>query len=140
MVEATIAERRHRRVPMKKVLLTEADIPERWYNILPDLPEPPTPYLHPATMQPLGPADLAPIFPQAIIAQEVSQDRWIEIPEQVREVYRIWRPSPLYRADRLEKALDTPARIYFKYEGGSPAGSPKPNTAGAHASYNAHDG
>ena len=125
---------------MKKVLLAEADIPERWYNILPDLPEPPSPYLHPATLQPLGPADLAPIFPQAIIAQEVSQDRWIEIPEQVREVYRIWRPSPLYRADRLEKALDTPARIYFKYEGGSPAGSHKPNTAVAQAYYNAQEG
>ena len=125
---------------MKKVLLAEADIPERWYNILPDLPEPPTPYLHPATMQPLGPADLAPIFPQAIIAQEVSQDRWIEIPEQVREVYRMWRPSPLYRADRLEKVLDTPARIYFKYEGGSPAGSHKPNTAVAQAYYNAQEG
>ena len=125
---------------MKKVLLAEADIPERWYNILPDLPEPPTPYLHPATMQPLGPADLAPIFPQAIIAQEVSQDRWIEIPEQVRDVYRMWRPSPLYRADRLEKVLDTPARIYFKYEGGSPAGSHKPNTAVAQAYYNAQEG
>jgi len=125
---------------MKKVLLAEADIPERWYNILPDLPEPPSPYLHPATLQPLGPADLAPIFPQAIIAQEVSQDRWIEIPEQVREVYRLWRPSPLYRADRLEKALDTPARIYFKYEGGSPAGSHKPNTAVAQAYYNAQEG
>ena len=125
---------------MKKVLLAEADIPERWYNILPDLPEPPSPYLHPATLQPLGPADLAPIFPQAIIAQEVSQDRWIEIPEQVREVYRMWRPSPLYRADRLEKALDTPARIYFKYEGGSPAGSHKPNTAVAQAYYNAQEG
>lgn len=125
---------------MKKVLLAEADIPESWYNILPDLPEPPSPYLHPATLQALGPADLAPIFPQAIIAQEVSQDRWIEIPEQVREVYRIWRPSPLYRADRLEKALDTPARIYFKYEGGSPAGSHKPNTAVAQAYYNAQEG
>jgi len=125
---------------MKKVLLTEADIPDRWYNILPDLPEPPAPYLHPATMQPLGPADLTAIFPQAIIAQEVSQDRWIEIPEQVRDVYRIWRPSPLYRADRLEKALDTPARIYYKYEGGSPAGSHKPNTAVAQAYYNAQEG
>src|SRR5262245_52603077 len=139
MVEATIAGRRNRRGLMKTVLLAEADIPERWYNILPDLPEPPSPYLHPATLQPLGPADLAPIFPQAITAQEVSQDRWIEIPEQVREVYRIWRPSPLYRADRLEKALDTPARIYFKYEGGSPAGSHKPNTAVAQGYYNAQE-
>jgi tryptophan synthase beta chain len=125
---------------MKKVLLSEADIPERWYNILPDLPEAPAPYLHPATLQPLGPADLAPIFPQAIIAQEVSAERWIEIPDQVRDIYRIWRPSPLYRAERLEKALDTSARIYFKYEGGSPAGSHKPNTAIAQAYYNAQEG
>jgi len=125
---------------MKKVLLAEEDIPERWYNILPDLPEAPAPYLHPATMQPLGPADLAPIFPQAIIAQEVSQERWIEIPDQVRDIYRIWRPTPLYRAERLEKALDTSARIYFKYEGGSPAGSHKPNTAVAQAYYNAQEG
>jgi tryptophan synthase beta chain len=125
---------------MKKVLLSEDDIPERWYNILPDLPEPPAPYLHPGTMQPLGPADLAPIFPQAIIAQEVSQERWIEIPDQVRDIYRIWRPTPLYRAERLERALDTSARIYFKYEGGSPAGSHKPNTAVAQAYYNAQEG
>jgi tryptophan synthase beta chain len=125
---------------MKKVLLNEEDIPQRWYNILPDLPEPPAPYLHPGTMQPLGPADLAPIFPQAIIAQEVSQERWIEIPDQVRDIYRIWRPTPLYRAERLEKALDTSARIYFKYEGGSPAGSHKPNTAVAQAYYNAREG
>jgi tryptophan synthase beta chain len=125
---------------MKKVLLSEEDIPERWYNILPDLPEPPAPYLHPVTLQPLGPADLAPIFPQAIIAQEVSQERWIEIPDQVRDIYRIWRPTPLYRAERLEKALDTTARIYFKYEGGSPAGSHKPNSAVAQAYYNAQEG
>jgi tryptophan synthase beta chain len=125
---------------MKKVLLSEEDLPQRWYNILPDLPVPPAPYLHPATLQPLGPDDLAPIFPQAIIAQEVSQERWIEIPDQVRDIYRIWRPTPLYRAERLEKALDTSARIYFKYEGGSPAGSHKPNTAVAQAYYNAHEG
>jgi tryptophan synthase beta chain len=124
----------------KKILLDESEIPDQWYNILPDLPEPPAPYLHPQTMQPLGPDDLAPIFPQAIIAQEVSQDRWIEIPDQVRDIYRMWRPSPLYRADRLEKALDTPAHIYFKYEGGSPAGSHKPNTAVAQAYYNAQEG
>ncbi|HZU14992.1 MAG TPA: TrpB-like pyridoxal phosphate-dependent enzyme [Candidatus Dormibacteraeota bacterium] len=124
----------------KKVLLDEADLPDRWYNILPDLPEPPAPYLHPATLPPLGPDDLAPIFPQAIIAQEVSQERWIEIPDRVREIYRIWRPSPLYRAERLERALDTPARIYFKYEGGSPAGSHKPNTAVPQAYYNAAEG
>src|SRR5947207_3588529 len=125
---------------MKKVLLAEEDIPDRWYNILPDLPAPPAPYLHPATLQPMGPADLAPIFPQAIIAQEVSAEPWIDIPEQVREVYRIWRPSPVYRAERLEKALDTPAHIYFKYEGGSPAGSHKPNTAVPQAYYNAREG
>ncbi|HLH71202.1 MAG TPA: TrpB-like pyridoxal phosphate-dependent enzyme [Candidatus Dormibacteraeota bacterium] len=124
----------------KKVVLDEADLPERWYNILPDLPEPPAPYLHPATLKPLGPDDLAPIFPQAIIAQEVSQERWIEIPDRVRELYRIWRPTPLYRAERLERALDTPARIYFKYEGGSPAGSHKPNTAIPQAYYNAAEG
>src|SRR6266567_5905538 len=125
---------------VKKILLAESDIPERWYNILPDLPAPPAPYLHPATLQPMGPADLAPIFPQAIISQEVSADPWIEIPDEVRDIYRIWRPTPLYRAERLEKALDTPARIYFKYEGGSPAGSHKPNTAVAQAYYNAEEG
>ena len=124
----------------KKISLDESDIPERWYNILPDMPGPPAPYLHPGTLQPMGPADLAPLFPQAIIAQEVSAEPWIEIPDQVREIYRIWRPSPLYRADRLEKALDTPAHIYFKYEGVSPAGSHKPNTAVAQAYYNAQEG
>ena len=125
---------------MKKVLLAEDEIPERWYNIVPDLPEPPAPYMHPGTLQPLGPADLAPIFPQAIIGQEVSAERWIEIPDQVRDIYRMWRPTPLYRAERLEKALDTSAQIYFKYEGGSPAGSHKPNTAVAQAYYNAKEG
>ncbi|TMD28904.1 MAG: TrpB-like pyridoxal phosphate-dependent enzyme [Chloroflexi bacterium] len=124
----------------KKILLDENDIPERWYNILPDMPAPPAPYLNPQTLQPMGPADLAPIFPQAIIAQEVSAEHWIEIPDQVREIYKIWRPSPLYRADRLEKVLDTPANIYFKYEGVSPAGSHKPNTAVAQAYYNAKEG
>src|SRR6202162_1021248 len=124
----------------KKVLLSEADIPERWYNILPDLPGPPAPYLHPGTLPPMGPADLAPIFPQALIAQDVFAEPWIEIPEQVREIYKIWRPSPLYRADRLEKALDTPAHIYFKYEGGSPAGAHQPNTAGPPAYYNSREG
>src|SRR5437016_13419932 len=124
----------------KKILLDESEIPERWYNILPDLPGPPAPYLHPATLQPMGPADLAPIFPEALIAQEVSAEPWIEIPDEVREVYRIWRPSPVYRADRLEKALDTPAHIYFKYEGVSPAGSHKPNTAVPQADYNAKEG
>src|SRR5438094_9946555 len=124
----------------KKIVLDESEIPERWYNILPDLPEPPAPYLHPATLQPRGPADLAPIFPQAIIAQEVSAEPWIEIPDEVRDVYRIWRPSPVYRAERLEKALDTPAHIYYKYEGGSPAGSHKPNAAVPQAYYNKEAG
>src|SRR5437667_8477722 len=104
------------------------------------MPGPPAPYLNPQTLLPMGPADLAPIFPQAIIAQEVSAEPWIEIPDEVREIYRIWRPTPLYRADRLEKALDTPAHIYFKYEGVSPAGSHKPNTAVPQAYYNAKEG
>src|SRR5438445_2440761 len=124
----------------KKILLGESDIPERWYNSLPDLAAPPAPSPHPGTLQPMGPADLAPLVPQAIIAQEVSAEPWIEIPDQVREIYRIWRPSPLYRADRLEKALDTPAHIYFKYEGVSPAGSHKPNTAVPQAYYNSKEG
>src|SRR4030088_1784393 len=114
---------------MKKGMLDESEVPERWYNILPDLPEPPQPHRDPVTLQPMGPDDLAPIFPQAIIAQEVSSERWIEIPDQVREIYRIWRPTPLYRADRLERALGTPAHIYYKFEGVSPAGSHKPNHA-----------
>ena len=125
---------------MKKYLLSEDQLPQAWYNILPDLPEPLGPYMSPRTLEPMGPADLAPLFPQAIIAQEVSSERWIEIPDQVREIYKMWRPTPLYRADRLEKALNTPARIYFKYEGVSPAGSHKPNTAVAQAYYNAQEG
>jgi tryptophan synthase beta chain len=125
---------------MKKYLLSEDQLPEAWYNILPDLPEPLGPYMSPRTLEPMGPADLAPLFPQAIIGQEVSGERWIEIPDQVREIYKMWRPTPLYRADRLEKALNTPARIYFKYEGVSPAGSHKPNTAVAQAYYNAQEG
>src|SRR5256714_1870369 len=108
--------------------------------ILAGRPAPPAPYLTPQTLQPMGPADLAPIFPQAIIAQEVSAEPWIEIPDQVRDIYRMWRPSPVYRADRLERALDTPAHIYFKYEGVSPAGSHKPNTAVPQAYYNAKEG
>src|SRR2546421_818208 len=100
------------------------------------MPGPPAPYLNPQTLLLMGPADLAPIFPQAIIAQEVSAEPWIEIPDEVREIYRIWRPTPMYRADRLEKALNTPAHIYYKYEGTSPAGSHKPNTAVPQAYYN----
>ncbi len=123
-----------------KILLDESDIPTHWYNIIPDLPAPPPPVLHPGTMEPVGPGDLAPLFPMDLILQEVSQDSYIEIPEAVRDIYRLWRPTPLYRAHRLERELDTPARIYYKYEGGSPAGSHKPNTAVAQAYYNAQAG
>jgi tryptophan synthase beta chain len=123
-----------------KFLLDESDMPTTWYNVVPDLPEPPPPPLHPGTGEPVGPDDLAPLFPQALIAQEVSTERYIPIPDEVQEVYRLWRPSPLYRARRLEKALGTPARIYYKYEGVSPVGSHKPNTAVPQAYYNAQEG
>jgi tryptophan synthase beta chain len=123
-----------------KFTLGEKDIPKFWYNIAADLPSPPPPVLHPGTKAPIGPDDLAPIFPMAVIEQEVSQERDIEIPQPVRDVYRQWRPTPLYRARRLEKALDTPARIYYKYEGTSPAGSHKPNTAIPQAFYNKQEG
>ena len=123
-----------------KFLLDEERIPRTWYNIAADLPVPLPPPLHPGTGQPLGPADLEPLFPMALILQEVSQDREIEIPDPVREAYQLYRPSPLIRAHRLEKALDTPAHIYFKYEGVSPAGSHKPNTALAQAFYNKEAG
>ncbi|MFJ1761510.1 TrpB-like pyridoxal phosphate-dependent enzyme [Amycolatopsis sp. NPDC088138] len=123
-----------------KYILDEADLPTQWYNVIPDLPEPPPPPLHPGTREPVGPADLAPLFPQALIEQEVTTERYVDIPEEVREVYRLWRPSPLYRARRLEKALGTPARIYYKYEGVSPVGSHKPNTAVPQAYYNAQEG
>ncbi len=123
-----------------KYLLDESDLPTHWYNIVADLPEPPPPVLHPGTHEPVGPEDLAPLFPGGLIAQEVATERDIEIPEPVREVYRLWRPSPLYRAHRLEKALGTPARIYYKYEGVSPAGSHKPNTSVPQAYYNAIEG
>src|SRR5688572_17105285 len=120
--------------------LPQNRIPQAWYNILPDLPTPLAPPLHPGTLQPLGPDDLAPLFPMSLILQEVSSDREIEIPEEVRQVYAQWRPSPLFRARRLEKALDTPAKIYYKYEGVSPAGSHKPNTAVPQAFYNKQAG
>ena len=123
-----------------KYTLDETQIPKHWYNIAADLPKPPPAVLHPGTLQPIGPDDLAPLFPMALIMQEVSTEREIEIPEPVRQIYRQWRPSPLYRARRLEKALDTPARIYYKYEGVSPAGSHKPNTAVAQAFYNKEAG
>jgi tryptophan synthase beta chain len=123
-----------------KILLPESQIPRAWYNIAADLPTPLPPVLHPGTGQPVGPADLAPLFPMALILQEVSTEREIEIPDPVREVYKLWRPAPLYRALRLERALDTPARIFYKYEGVSPPGSHKPNTAVAQAFYNREAG
>jgi tryptophan synthase beta chain len=123
-----------------KYLLPEDRIPKTWYNIAADLPKPLPPPLHPGTGQPIGPADLSPIFPMALIAQEVSAEREIEIPEPVREVYKLWRPAPLYRARRLERLLDTPARIFYKYEGVSPPGSHKPNTAVPQAFYNKEAG
>jgi len=123
-----------------KYLLPEAEIPKDWYNIIADLPEPPPPVLHPGTHEPVGPDDLAPLFPMSLIMQEVSGERYLEIPEPVRDIYKQWRPSPMFRARRLEKALDTPAKIYYKYEGVSPAGSHKPNTAVPQAFYNAEAG
>ena len=124
----------------KKFMLDESEIPEQWYNIAADLPTPPPPPLHPGTHGPIGPEALAPLFPMGLILQEVSQDRHIPIPDEVREAYKIWRPTPLIRATGLEKALDTPAHIYYKYEGVSPAGSHKPNTAVAQAYYNKQEG
>ena len=123
-----------------KYVLQESEMPQQWYNIIPDLPSPPPPPLHPGTRQPVGPGDLAPLFPMALIMQEVSGDQHIAIPEPVLDVYRLWRPTPLYRARRLEKDLGTPAKIYYKYEGVSPAGSHKPNTAVPQAYYNAAEG
>ena len=123
-----------------KYILQESEMPRAWYNIVPDLSAPPPPPLHPGTREPVGPDALAPLFPMALILQEVSADRYIPIPEPVLDVYRLWRPTPLYRARRLEKDLGTPARIYYKYEGTSPAGSHKPNTAVPQAYYNAEDG
>ena len=123
-----------------KYLMGEDRIPHAWYNIVADLPSPPPPVLHPGTGKPVGPDDLAPLFPMALIGQEVSAERHIEIPAPVRDVYRLWRPTPLYRARRLEKALGTGARIFYKYEGVSPAGSHKPNTAVAQAFYNKQEG
>ncbi len=124
----------------RRYLLPEEELPTHYYNIAADLPEPLPPPLHPATREPVGPADLAPLFPMELIKQEVSAERFIPIPEPVRDAYRIYRPSPLVRALGLERSLDTPARIYYKYEGGSPAGSHKPNTAIAQAFYNREEG
>ena len=123
-----------------RFLLNEKDIPTTWYNIQADLPEPMPPVLHPGTLQPIGPEDLAPLFPMGLIEQEVSTQREIDIPGEVIDIYRLWRPTPLHRARRLEKALDTPARIYYNYEGGSPSGSHKTNTSVAQAYYNKAEG
>ncbi len=123
-----------------KYLLPENEIPKAWYNLMADLPTPPPPPLHPGTKQPVGPDDLAPLFPMELIMQEVSMEREIEIPDPVRRIYQQWRPAPLYRARNLEKLLDTPAKIYYKYEGVSPSGSHKPNTAVPQAFYNAEAG
>ncbi|RMF32420.1 MAG: TrpB-like pyridoxal phosphate-dependent enzyme [Bacteroidetes bacterium] len=124
----------------RKITLSEKEIPEQWYNILADMPNKPLPPLHPGTKEPIGPEALAPLFPMALIEQEVSTEKWIDIPEEVRDIYAMWRPTPLYRAYGLEKALDTPAKIYYKYEGVSPSGSHKPNTAVPQAYYNKQEG
>lgn len=127
-------------VRQHKYVLAEDQMPTTWYNLMPDLPAPPPPPLHPGRMDPVGPDDLAPLFPMDLILQEVTGDRYVDIPGGVLDVYRQWRPSPLFRAHRLEKALGTPARIYYKYEGVSPAGSHKTNTSVPQAYYNAKDG
>ncbi len=124
----------------RKITLQESEIPTHWYNIMADMPNKPLPPLHPATKQPIGPEDLAPLFPMELIKQEVSGEKWIEIPDQVRDIYTLWRPTPMYRAYSLEKALGTNSKIYYKYEGVSPAGSHKPNTAVPQAYYNMKEG
>ncbi|WP_116105937.1 TrpB-like pyridoxal phosphate-dependent enzyme [Lewinella sp. IMCC34191] len=124
----------------RKITLSESEIPDKWYNIVADMPNKPLPPLHPGTREPIGPDALAPLFPEELIKQEVSTERWIDIPDEVRNIYSLWRPTPMYRAHGLEKALDTPARIYYKYEGVSPSGSHKPNTAVAQAYYNKQAG
>jgi tryptophan synthase beta chain len=124
----------------RKILLEENEIPDKWYNIVADMPNKPLPPLNPGTLEPIGPEDLAPLFPMELIKQEVSMEKWIDIPDEVRNIYTLWRPTPLYRAYGLEKVLDTPAKIYYKYEGVSPSGSHKPNTAVPQAYYNAKEG
>ncbi|MDF9795104.1 tryptophan synthase beta chain [Catalinimonas alkaloidigena] len=124
----------------RKITLEEKEMPEHWYNIVADMPNKPLPPLNPATKEPIGPDALAPLFPMELIKQEVSADKWIEIPDEIRNLYSIWRPTPLFRARGLEKMLDTPAKIYYKYEGVSPSGSHKPNTAIAQAYYNKQEG
>src|SRR3982074_842761 len=123
-----------------KILLDEGEMPKRWYNIQADLPFPGSPPLHPGTRQPIGPQDLAPLFPMELIKQEVSQERYIDIPQPVQDALRLWRPTPLMRATRLERELKTTAKIYYKYEGVSPPGSHKPNTPVAHAFYHKAEG
>ncbi len=123
-----------------KILLKESEMPDQWYNIISELPDGPPPVLHPGTHQPIGPEDLSPIFPMRLIEQEMSSERWIPIPEEVKKIYSLWRPTPLYRARRLEEYLNTPAKIYYKYEGVSPPGSHKPNTSVAQAYYNKKEG
>ncbi len=124
----------------KKIILAERDMPHHWYNIIHDMPNKPLPPLHPGTKEPIGPEMLMPLFPMDLILQEVSTEKYIEIPDEVRDIYKIWRPTPLFRAYQLEKALDTPAKIYYKYEGVSPSGSHKPNTAVPQAYYNKKQG
>src|SRR5712691_3814420 len=129
-----------RRVEQTKFLLDESQIPRRWYNVVADMPTPPQPVLHPGTGEPVGPDDLAPLFPMALILQEVSEEAEIPIPEEILDIYSLWRPTPLYRARRLERAAGTKSRIFYKYEGVSPPGSHKPNTAVAQAYYNKKEG
>ncbi len=123
-----------------KIVLKEAEMPRAWYNIMPDLKNPPAPVLHPGTMQPVSPDDLLPLFPMQLIEQEVTQERWVPIPEEVLDIYSLWRPTPMYRARRLEEAIGTRSKIYYKYEGTSPAGSHKPNTSIPQAFYNKQAG
>ena len=124
----------------RKILLSEKEIPEQWYNIIADMPNKPLPPLHPGTLEPIGPEALAPLFPMELIKQEVTTDKYVAIPDEVRNIYSMWRPTPMFRAYNLEKLLDTPAKIYYKYEGVSPTGSHKPNTAVAQAYYNKQEG
>ena len=126
--------------PQHKFMLDESQLPVAWYNINADMPVPPQPVLHPGTLEPITPDFLSVLFPMSLILQEISPERWIEIPEPVRDIYKLWRPTPMLRAVRLEKALDTPAHIYYKYEGVSPVGSHKPNTAVPQAFYNKEAG
>ena len=124
----------------RKFTLSEKEIPDKWYNIIADMPNKPLPPLNPGTMEPIGPEALAPLFPMELIKQEVTMDKYVDIPDEVRNIYSMWRPTPLYRAHNLEKILDTPAKIYYKYEGVSPTGSHKPNTAVPQAYYSKQEG